>query len=109
LPSVLTDVCLTPRFMLDLFCRICFTVAERLDDVQLDVKADAKLLTACPTYSVNNFVCLCKYQQLLLLKIQKSFRCCVTERKLPSLFTAGAEMHRTANVLCGSFVCVMLD
>ena len=41
LPSVLTDVCLTPRFMLDLFCRFCFTVAERLDDVQLDVKADA--------------------------------------------------------------------
>jgi hypothetical protein len=48
---------------------------------------------------------LCKCQQFLLLKIQKSFGCCVTERKLPFLFTAGAEMHLTTNVLCGSFVC----
>jgi len=52
---------------------------------------------------------LCKCQQPLLLKIQKSFRCCVTERKLPFLFTAGAEMHLTTNVLCGSFVCEKLD
>jgi len=48
---------------------------------------------------------LCKCQQPLLLKIQKSFRCCVTERKITSVFVAGAEMHLTTNVLCGSFVC----
>jgi hypothetical protein len=95
--------------MLVYFCRICLTVAERLDDVQLDVKADERLLTACPTYSVNNFMSLCKCQQPLMLKIQKSFGCCVTERKLPFLFTAGAEMHLTTNVLCGSFVCEKLD
>jgi hypothetical protein len=52
---------------------------------------------------------LCKCQQSLLLKIQKSFGYCVTERKLPFLFTAGAEMHLTTNVLCGSFVCEKLD
>ena len=48
---------------------------------------------------------LCKCQQPLLLKIQKSFSCCVTERKNTSVFVAGAEMHLTTNVLCGSFVC----
>jgi hypothetical protein len=52
---------------------------------------------------------LCKCQQPLLLKIQKSFRCCVTERKNTSVFVAGAEMHRTPSVLCGSLVSVMLD
>jgi hypothetical protein len=71
-----TDVCLKIRFAF--ICGSFLPIAERLDDVQLDAKSDATLLTPSPTYSVNNFAWFHKSQQPLGLKISNSFCCCLT-------------------------------